>query len=67
MPCRVELRHFPLVRASGTVITSADRDAKPLLERKEDAISALPVTVEPGAIACTIPPHAVVFLNLEQR
>ena len=63
-PCRINLRNFVLAKAAGIVLTHADPDGKPLLERKEDAVSPLSVSGQRDSLSCVIPPHAVVFLTL---
>jgi alpha-L-arabinofuranosidase len=64
VPCRVKLRDFRAAKASGVVISSDKLDGKPLLERKEDAVSDFPVSITPEEMSCTLPPHAVVFVTL---
>jgi len=64
-PCRVNLRHFTAARAAGSVLSQSDADARPLVDRREDAVADLPVTVDVGGVATfTVPPHAVVFVTL---
>jgi hypothetical protein len=64
LPCRVRVRNFGQFHAAGVVLENGNPDAQPLLERKEDAVSDLPVTVADGDVACTLPPHAVAFVTL---
>jgi len=65
MPCRIEVRHFPVSQAHGILLTHSDPDGKPLLEHKEDAVSPLPVSIGNDILTCVIPPHAVVFLTMQ--
>jgi hypothetical protein len=64
VPCRAKLEGFNVERARGIVITSDKLDGKPLLQRKEEAISDFPVSVAGNEADGTIPPHAVVFVTL---
>ena len=63
-PCRVQLRNFRPAGATGVVLSHGDLDGKPLLERKEDAVADLPVTVAGQEITCTLPPHSAVFVTI---
>lgn len=65
VPCSLTVRDFVPSRAVGTVLSSSDLDGKPLLERKEDAIADLPVSLAGSRVTCTIPAHSVVFLTLD--
>jgi hypothetical protein len=64
VPCHIKLQYFRAVRAQGIVLTSDKLNGKPLLENKEEAISDFPVDISGEAADCTIPPHAIVFLNV---
>jgi alpha-L-arabinofuranosidase len=62
-PCRIKVRDFAISSVDGVLLTASDPDGKPLLERKEEAISSFAVNRTADTITCTIPPHAVVFLT----
>lgn len=64
VPCHVHLRNFRAKQATGIVLTSSHLDAKPLLERKQDAVSDFAVQLAADDATCVIPPHAVVFVTL---
>jgi len=64
-PCRIEVRNFPISQAHGILLTHTDPDGRPLLERKDDAVSPLPVSIENDVLTCVIPPHAVAFLTMQ--
>jgi len=64
VPCRVALRNFTPAKAEGTVLSSADPDANPLLERKEDFVADFTVEVSRAGMSCAIPPHSVVFVTV---
>ncbi len=66
VPCRLKLRDFRAAKAKGVVISNDKLDAKPLLERKEDAVSDFPVSTTPEEIGCTLGPHAIVFITLSK-
>jgi len=66
VPCRVRLRNFAVARATGVVLTGHNLDGPPLLDRKEDAVTVLPVDRKTEEVTCALPPHAVVFVTLEQ-
>lgn len=67
IPCRVKLRGFRPTRAAAVALAHRDPDGSPLLERKEDAVSELPVQVKGEKATCTLPPYSVVFITLQQR
>ena len=64
-PCRIDVRNFSISEARGVLLTHSDPDGKPLLERKEDAVSSLPVSIGTDVLTCVIPPHAVVFVTMQ--
>lgn len=66
VPCQVKLRDFRAAKAKGVVISSNELDGKPLLERKEEAVSDLPVGTTGEEVNCTLGPHAVVFVTLSR-
>ncbi len=66
VPCRVKLRDFRAAKARGVVISSDRLDGKPLLERKDEAVSDFPVVTTPEEVSCTLPPHAIVFVTLSR-
>jgi len=67
IPSRISFRNFKPDSATGTVLSHSDPDGKPLLERKEDFVSELPVTVANQYITCTIPAHSIVFLTVQRK
>jgi hypothetical protein len=66
VPCRVMLQGFRAARARGVVLSSNELDGKPLLEKKEEAVSDFPVGTTGEEVNCTLPPHAVVFVTLSR-
>jgi len=66
VPCRVRIANFAPARASATLLSHADLDAKPLLVRKEDFVSDFAVSLTGQEVTCTIPPHSVVFVTLHR-
>jgi hypothetical protein len=66
VPCRVKLRDFRAARAKGIMISSNNPDGKPLLERKEEAVSDLPVDATGEDVNCTLGPHSVAFVTLSK-
>ena len=67
VPCSLTVRHLDLARATGLVLSHPDIDGKPLLQRKEDAVSDLLVTLAGQRATCVIPPHSVVFLKTQSQ
>jgi hypothetical protein len=63
-PCSVTTKGFSAQATSGVLLSKNDLDGNPLLRRKEDAVSDLPVTVEGAKMTCNVPPHSVVFITL---
>lgn len=66
VPCQVKVRNFPMSKAEGILLSQADPNGKALLNRKEDAVNPLPVTVANQEVVCTIPPHSVVFITVKK-
>ncbi len=64
VPCRVTLRNFRPTSATGIVITNNNLDGKPLLDRKEDAVSDFPIHTAADSADFIMPAHAVVFIML---
>jgi predicted NodU family carbamoyl transferase len=62
----VKLRDFHAAQTRGVVISSYNLDGKPLLERKEDAVSDFPASTTGEDLTCTLPPHAIVFVTLSR-
>jgi hypothetical protein len=66
VPCRVTLRDFRAAQARAIVLSSDKLDGKPLLERKEEAVSDFPVGLAGEEMTCTLGPHAIVFVTLSR-
>lgn len=64
IPCRIHLRRWGTGPITGLRLSDSNPDGNPLLNRKEDFVSDFPVSIAHGEIACTLPPHSVVFLTL---
>ncbi len=67
VPCRVKLRDFRAAKAGGIVISSDKPDGKPLLEKKEEAVSGFPVATTPEELSCTLGPHSVMFITVSRE
>jgi hypothetical protein len=67
IPCNVDFQNFEIGSVVGTVLSNPDPDGKPLLERKDDVITELPVMADKNHITCTIPEHSVVFLMVLRK
>jgi len=64
VPCRMTLRNFAAKSAEGVLLSSDDPNGSPLLERKEDFVHGLAVSVDRDAVTCDLPPHSVSFVTL---
>ena len=64
IPCRVNILNHPFSQAQAVLLTHHDPDGNPFLEKKEDAVSRLPLSLIQQEIRCTIPPHSVVFITV---
>lgn len=64
VPCRIKLRDFRVAQAKAVALSSDKLDGKPLLEKKEEAVSDFPVEAMPEEVTCTLGPHSVVFVTL---
>jgi hypothetical protein len=64
VPCRMTLRNLTSTAAEGVLLLSADPDASPLLERKEDFVHGLKVNVNGREVRCDLPPHSVAFVTV---
>ena len=67
VPCEVRLRNFEPAAAEGAILSHGDPDGKPLLERKSDAVADFPIALRGQQLACTLPPHSVVFVTVTGR
>jgi len=63
-PLRVQLHGFSAARAEGVVLSQTSLDSSPLLEHKEDGVSALGVKLDGGALTGTLPAHSVAFVTI---
>lgn len=66
LPCQIDLRNFTPRQATGLILTSDDPDASPFIPRQEDIIHPLPLTRHETRLQFTLPPHAVVFVKINQ-
>jgi hypothetical protein len=64
VPGTVHLRNFRAQHATGILLTNHQLDAKPLLERKADALSDFAVQLAAQDATRVVPPHAMVFVTL---
>jgi hypothetical protein len=62
----MELKGFQATAAEGVALSSDDPDGSPLLERKEDFVSALPVGLHGAEVRCELPPHSIAFVTLRR-
>ena len=65
-PTKITVDNFQLKKASGVILSCDDKDALPLLERKEDFVKPFVPAVSGNSLSFTLPGHSVVFLTLEQ-
>jgi hypothetical protein len=66
MPCTVELKNFAVKTAEGVLLKHDDPKAIPLLDRKEDFVSSLPVKATQTSIEFMLPGHSIAFIELKQ-
>jgi len=66
IPCTLRLRNFNVNSASGLLLSHADVNGHPLLEKKEDFVSDLTLRANTSTLICTLPPHAVAFMTLRR-
>jgi hypothetical protein len=59
--------NHPTSQAEAVLITHHDPNGNPYLERKEEAVSRLPVSIQGQELRCTIPPHSVVFITVRGK
>jgi len=62
LPARITIANFPTAACRAVVLRHDDAAAHPLLERDEDFVGDLPVTIAAGEASFTLPSHSVVFL-----
>jgi alpha-L-arabinofuranosidase len=67
VPCKLSWKGFNAAGAEGVLLTSSDRDAKPLLERKEDFVQPLAVETTATTMSYQVPPHSVSFITLKAK
>src|SRR5208283_1865585 len=66
MPCTVGLKNFAVKTAEGVLLKNDDLKALPVLDKKEDFVTSLPVKASPASIEFTLPGHGIVFITLKQ-
>jgi hypothetical protein len=64
IPCRIDLHNFEAKSANAIALSQRDPEGHPLVERKEEAISQLPVTFTGQRANLMLPARSVVFLDL---
>jgi alpha-L-arabinofuranosidase len=62
VPARITLANFPAATCRAVILRHDDPTAHPLLERDEDFVGELPVTLTPSEASVTLPSHSIVFL-----
>ena len=67
IPASVELRGFTPVRIQAVTLSQDNKDANPLVDRREDAVSKLPVTVTGSRLTFELPPHCAAFIEVSGR
>jgi len=67
VPCSVRVANFAIANAEGVYLSQDDRNARPLLASKADAVRDLPVTVASGCVTCTLAPHSADFITLTKK
>lgn len=67
IPATIELRGFAPGRTRAVTLSQDSRDANPLVNRREDAVSMLPVKVTGSRLTFELPPHCVVFIEVSER
>ncbi len=65
-PAAFELPDFAATRASGVLLKHDDLAASPLLEKTEDFVHELPLTLAPGRLDFVLPAHSIAFVSLEK-
>ena len=67
VPCRAKLSNFKATKAEGILLTQSDPNGKPILQRKEDAVSPLPISLSNQNLNCNVPPHSVIFITIQGK
>ncbi len=67
VPCRVALRNFAAKSAGAIVLSQRDPEGHPLVDRKEEAISELPVALKGNDASLSVPARSVAFVKLESE
>ena len=67
VPCRAKLSNFRAARTEGILLSHSDPNGNPLLQRKEEAVTPLSVSLSNQEVLCTIPPHSVVFISIQEK
>lgn len=66
VPVSVTLEGFAPRGGTAVVLAHADPDGDPFLDRREDLVSPLPITIADQRMTAALPPHAVAFITLER-
>ncbi|MBI5602429.1 MAG: hypothetical protein HY879_03665 [Deltaproteobacteria bacterium] len=67
VPCLVTILNHHSSQAEAVLLTHHDSNGRPFLDRKEDAVSRLPVSIQKQELRCNIPPHSVVFITVRGK
>ena len=69
IPCTLRIRNFHVTSSTGLLLSHSDANGPPLLEKKEEFVTDLPVQADAKAdastVTCTLPPHSVAFITLK--
>lgn len=66
VPCTINLKNFAAESVSGVYLSDDDRDASPLVKRREDFVKPLSPEIQDRVLRCTLPPHSAVFITLDR-
>lgn len=67
VPCQMSWENFQAAGAEAYVLSSADLDAKPLLDKDEDLVKLVDPPVKADGMTYEVPPHSVSFIWIEAR
>lgn len=67
VPCLVNFLNHSTAKVEAVLITHNDPNGNPYLEKKEEAVSLLPVSMQRQELHCTIPPHSVAFITVRGK
>ncbi len=67
IPCEASLQNFQAGSATGVVLSQSDKDADPLVDKRQDVVGDLPIGLGTDEMSLTVPARSVVFITVDAK